>query len=49
MTSARFEPGTPEIELPQIYALDGTATGIGNVTCRGRTVSPHTLTVLSIG
>jgi hypothetical protein len=29
MTPAGFEPATPEIERPQIYALDRTATAIG--------------------
>jgi hypothetical protein len=29
MPSAEFEPAIPEIERPQTYALQRTATGIG--------------------
>jgi hypothetical protein len=46
MTSGRFEPAIPVIELLQIYVVDGTATGIDNVTYRGGTVSPLTSTIL---
>jgi len=47
MTSARFEAAIPVIDLLHIYALDGTATGIDNVTYRGGTVSSQTSTILS--
>jgi hypothetical protein len=47
MTSARFEPAIPVIELLQIYALVGTATGIGNITYRRGIASPQTSTILS--
>ena len=29
MPLAGFEPAIPTVKWPQIYALDGTATGIG--------------------
>jgi len=42
MITARFELAIPVIEMLQIYALDGTATGIDIVTYRGGNVSPQT-------
>jgi len=32
---AKFEPAILAIELPQIYVLDRTATGIGHILCMG--------------
>jgi hypothetical protein len=32
--SGGFEPGVPASERPQTYALDGAATGIGNIEPR---------------
>jgi hypothetical protein len=47
LTSARFEPAIPVIDLLQIYAVDDTVTVTDNVTYRGGTVAPQTSTVLS--
>jgi len=47
MTSARFAPAFPITDFLHIYALDGTATGIGNVTYKGGTVSSQNSTILS--
>jgi len=37
MSSAGYEPAIPAIKRPQMYALDRTASGIGN----SRTIERH--------